>query len=76
MVEDTEQSRSRDQPPPEFPGVRSGLQPDSQLDVVPSQITEHGTGGPQLVELVEDQADDMLDLFVGILADPAPGKRT
>ena len=33
--------------------------------IVP-EVAGHGVGGPQLIELVEDQADDTPDLLVGV----------
>ena len=49
--------------------------PESQLDVVAHQVAEHGSDGTQFVELVEDHADDMLDLLVWVQLELVAGTR-
>src|SRR5262249_38328492 len=60
-------------PPFELTPVRSLMGPEGQADLVAHQIAEHGRDGPQFIELVEEQADDVLDLLVGIEVEATRG---
>jgi hypothetical protein len=45
---------------------------DADADAVGNQVAEHGVEGAELLELLEDEAHDLLDLLVGI-EDHLPG---
>ena len=61
-------------PPFQVPPVRPVVGADAEPDVVLPEVAGDGVGGPQLVELVEDQADDPPDLLVEVHRQPA-GRR-
>src|SRR5262249_22788547 len=47
---------------------------EAEADAVADQVVEDAAGGADLVELVEDQADDVADLLVGVHRDPIGGE--
>ena len=46
---------------------------DAQADAVADEVPQQRRDGPQLVELVEHQADDVAGLLVGIQHQAVPG---
>ena len=47
---------------------------EPEPDVVADQVVEDAPGGAELVVLVEDEADDLADLLVGVHLDPIRGE--
>ncbi len=45
------------------------MRTQAEADPVTHQISEDGTGGPQLIELVEDQPHDIAHLLIGVELD-------
>ena len=70
-LEDGQQDRS---PPLQVPAIGPVERTKPEPDVVADQVVEDAPGGADLVVLVEDQADDLADLLVGVHLDPFRGE--
>ena len=70
-LEDGQQDRSS---PLQVAAIGPVVRAKAELDVVADQVMEDPPGGADLVVLVEDQADDLADLLVGVHLDPLGGE--
>ena len=61
-------------PPLQVPAIGPVKRANPQADVVADQVVEDAPDGADLVVLVEDQADDLADLLVGVHLDPFRGE--
>ena len=70
-LEDGQQDRT---PPLQVPAIGSVVRTKPEADVVADQVVEDPPGGAEFVVLVEDEADDLADLLVGVHLDPIRGE--
>ena len=68
MAEDVADGLPARRPPVQFPAVGPAAPTQRHPDAAGDQMTEDAVHRPLPIELIEDQADDLLDLLVRVQA--------
>ena len=73
VVEDVTDGIPSRRVPLELAAIRAGMRPDPEANVVGDQVAEDLANRAEAIELVEHDADDRANLFVGVEIEPTEG---